>query len=70
MTTLEEKLAARAGRLQQVIAAMARLADAASHDRLDRIKDELMGLAFDYGVPWLRETADLLKEQYNRRQGP
>ncbi len=55
-----------------IVAAMARLARDVEHGREDTTGSlEMMaGLAADYGATWLSETADLLKEQYNRRQGP
>lgn len=74
MTSLEDKLAARSGRLQLIVAAMtslARVMDSQDADaNLDRALDELVSLAGDYGIKWLEDTSNLLKEQYNRRSGP
>jgi len=74
LTTLDQKIIARAGRLQLIVAALSKLAqtlDSQDADaNLDAVFDELMGLAGDYGISWLDETADLLKNQYNRRSGP
>jgi len=74
MTSLEEKIAARSGRIQMIVAAMSSLArvldSQAAEANLDRACDELIGLAGDYGPQWLDECAMLLKEMYNRRAGP
>lgn len=76
--SLHEKLEARAGRLQLIIAELSRLArvildnyDNPNYDALhDKVEDELMALIGDYGPAWLDECAYLLKELYNRREGP
>ena len=74
MTSLEEKILARAGRLQLIVAALSNLARVMdsqdSGANLDVALDKFMELAGDYGISWLSETADLLKNQYNRRSGP
>lgn len=74
MTSLEEKLAARSGRLQLIVAALAELARVMdsqdANANLDNALDKFMELAGDYGIKWLEDTSNLLKEQYNRRSGP
>lgn len=70
-TSLDEKLAARSGRLQLVVAAMTTLARSFEDpDAIDYAVDDLMKLAGDFGSRWFNETAMLLKELYNRREGP
>jgi citrate lyase beta subunit len=74
MTSLEEKIAARSGRLQLIVAALAELARVMdsqdANANLDYALDRFMELAGDYGIRWLDETSCLLKEMYNRRSGP
>ena len=70
--TLHEKIADRAGRLEYIVSTMARLAEdveACIEDTTGR-PEMLANMAHDYGPKWLDETANLLKELYNRRQGP
>lgn len=77
MTTLDEKLAARAGRLQLIVAAVSHLAHTmADYDHenyaalIEGAQERILEFAGDYGPAWLDECAMLLKEQYNRRSGP
>lgn len=71
-TPLIEKIGLRVGRLQLIVAKLAQL----SRDAEEYIEDttgvleSIAGMAVDYGPKWLDETADLLKEWYNRRAGP
>lgn len=74
--TLDQKLDARVGRVQLIVADFATLARAIEHaiergnpKNLDELEDELYALvhkAAEYGAKWADETADLLKEKYNR----
>lgn len=69
--SLHEKVGLRVGRLHLIVAALLDVARAYHDpDAVDYPLDALMGLAGDYGESWLDETADLLKEWYNRRAGP
>lgn len=72
--TLHEKIGARVGRIQLIVAALTNLAqvmDSQDADaNLDHALDRFMELAGEYGIRWCDETADLLKNWYNRRQGP
>jgi hypothetical protein len=73
--SLEEKIAARSGRLQLIVAKVSEMARANSDpnesgEGLETVIDELCGLAGDFGPKWLDETSMLLKEMYNRREGP
>jgi hypothetical protein len=74
MTSLEEKILERSGRLQLIVAALSELAQVMdsqdANANLDRALDRFMELAGDFGLRWLDETADLLKNQYNRQSGP
>lgn len=68
--TLVEKIEARSGRIQEIVAALSRLAYAIEQDEdpdLDRLLGELTTMAADYGHRWLDDCADLLKTLYNRR---
>ena len=76
-STLEEKIAARSGRLQLIVAAMSHLANVMEDyhhpdyaSLIEGAQERLMELAGDYGPKWLDETSMLLKEMYNRRDGP
>jgi hypothetical protein len=73
MTSLDEKIAARSGRLQLIVAAMSRIAYSLEQDDdpdMDALSIELVKMADEYGHRWLDECADLLKTMYNRRSGP
>jgi hypothetical protein len=71
-STLELKIAARSGRLQLIVAAMAKLSRTLINapDEMDEAVEPLHDLAIEFGPSWLDEAAMLLKEMYNRRQGP
>lgn len=76
MSSLEEKIAARSGRIQLVMGAMTTLAQAIhleedpDSEAFDCAVNRLAELAAEFDVRWCDETADLLKEMYNRRRGP
>ena len=71
MTSLEEKIAARSGRLQLLIGKVlevARLNEHAHESYLDRealetTLDELCGMADEYGVRWLDDLAPAKRKQ-------
>lgn len=75
MSNLDDKIAARSGRLQLIVAAMidiARVAEDPNCDEemLNHAAEQIVAQAVEYGVRWCDETADLLKNLYNRREGP
>ena len=73
--SLHEKLSARSGRLQLIVAAMSDLArvaalDDADEEMINSASEQFLVMAVEFGPKWLDECADLLKTQYNRRSGP
>lgn len=77
MSSLEEKITARVGRLQLIVAALSHLANVMEDYHhpdyaalVEGAQERFMELAGDFGPKWLDETAMLLKEMYNRRGRP
>lgn len=70
--SLHQKIADRSGRLQLIMAAMARLAQDVEANIQDETgtPENLANLAHDFGHRWLDECSMLLKELYNRQEGP
>lgn len=78
--TLHEKIAARSGRLQLLVAELGTIARAfrelpcpttdKEYASMEQKLMPLIQMADDYGPQWLDECAMLLKELYNRREGP
>jgi len=71
-TNLDRKIAGMSGRLQLIVAAMSRMSkdEGDSEDMMTEAVCELVRMAHDYGSKWLDNAACLLKELYNRTQGP
>ena len=67
---LHEKISRASGRINLLLAEISKFSRTSDEEETKQIQENIYMMAWEFGQKWLDQTADLFKEEYNRRSGP